>query len=273
MKIIDQAESIQNVPSGYFTSQFSKLNLSTRNPKAIALTVLSSNLEKFLDDHYVLLKNISFRKPQISIPAILVGPTGLYVFYPSDAEGVFRAHGKAWEQLKKRGQGYEQARPNLLILALENASGAVGYLTEHQVDCRIIEPVIFFANPDIHVDSNHSVVKLVLPDTLDRFVGELLKAEVVFDRDTIRKIINTLLIDARKDDVKVVYEVQDEFAFKDLPAIKSERWKPFSDLPRDEPVLAQKVPFTRHQWYLLMLLIFTNIVILTTLVVVVLTGG
>ena len=64
MKIIDQAESIQNVPSGYFTSQFSKLNLSTRNPKAIALTVLSSNLEKFLDDHYVLLKNISFRKPQ-----------------------------------------------------------------------------------------------------------------------------------------------------------------------------------------------------------------
>jgi hypothetical protein len=81
------------------------------------------------------------------------------------------------------------------------------------------------------------------------------------------------MIDARKVDDIAVHEVQDEFAFKDLPAAKPERWKPFSDLPRDEPVIAQKVPFTRHQWLMLMLLIFTNIIILTTLVVVVLTGG
>jgi hypothetical protein len=80
-------------------------------------------------------------------------------------------------------------------------------------------------------------------------------------------------MDARKVDTAEAYDVQDEFAFKDLPATKSDRWKPFSDLPRDEPVIAQKVPFTRHQWFMLMLLIFTNIIILTTLVVVVLTGG
>ena len=115
--------------------------------------------------------------------------------------------------------------------------------------------------------------KLVLPDTLDRFISGLLMVDVVFIRDTIRKIVSALLFDARKVEDAAVYEVQDEFAFKELLTTKPERWKPFSDLPRDEPVIAQTVLFTRHQWFMQMLLIFTHIIILTTLVVVVLTGG
>ena len=273
MKIIEQSESIQGEPSGFFSRKVREIKLSPRHPKASALTVLSSNLEKFLDDRYVLLKNTGLQKPQITIPAILVGPTGIMLFYPCDTEGVFRAHGEMWEQLKKRGQSYVPARLNPLILVQEMADALAGFLTEQQVDCRMIEPILFFANPNIHIDTNRPAVKMVLPDKLDRFIGGLLKAEVVLDRDNIRKIFNTLMIDARKVDAAVAYEVQDEFAFKDLPAINSDRWKPFTDLPRDEPVIAQKVPFTRHQWFMLMLLIFTNIIILTTLVVVVLTSG
>jgi len=273
MKIIDQDESIQDLQSGYFSRQVNRINPSSRHPKASALTVLSSNLEKFLNDQYIFLKNTKLQKPQITIPAILVGPTGLMLFYPCDAEGVFRALGVKWEQLKKRGQSYVPARPNPLILGQEMADALAGFLTEQQVDCRMIEPILFFANPNIHIDTNRPAVKMVLPDNLDRFIGGLLKAEVVFDRDTIRKIINALMIDTRKVDAAVAREVQDDFAFKDLPAIKSDRWKPFTDLPRDEPVMAQKVPFTRQQWFMLMLLIFTNIIILTTLVVVVLTSG
>ncbi|OGO33596.1 MAG: hypothetical protein A2Z16_08845 [Chloroflexi bacterium RBG_16_54_18] len=273
MKIIDQSESIQDVPSGYFSRQFSRINLTSRHPTSNALTILSSNLEKFLDDHHVLLRNIKLLKPHLLIPAILVGPAGLLLFYPTDTEGVFRAHGEMWEQLKKRGQTYVQARPNLLVLVQGMADAVAGHLVEQQVDCRKIEPILFLANPGIHIDTNRPAVKMILPDTLDRFIGGLLKAEVVLDRDTIRKIINALLMDATNIDTAEVYDVQDEFAFKDLPATKPDRWKTFSDLPRDEPVITQKVPFTRHQWFMLMLLIFTNIIILTTLVVVVLTGG
>jgi len=273
MKIIDQAELIQGEQTGFFSKQVSRIKPSSRHPKASALTVLSSNLEKFLDDRYVLIKNTSLQKLQVIIPAILVGPTGLRLFFPCDVEGVFRAHGEVWEQLKKRGQSYMPARPNPLILVQEMSEALAGFMKEQQVDCLTIEPVLFFANPTIHIDTNRPAVKMVLPDNLDRFIGGLLKAEVVLDRDTIRKISNALITDTRKVDAAVTHEIQDGFAFKDLPAIKSDRWMPFTDLPRDEPVIAQKVPFTRHQWFMLMLLIFTNIIILTTLVVVVLTGG
>jgi len=273
MKIIDQAESIQDEPSGYFSRKVREINLSTRHPKASALTVLSSNLEKFLDDRHLLLRNTRIEKPRITIPAVLVGPAGLMLFYPCDAEGVFRAHGEMWEQLKKHGQRYVPARPNPLILVQEMAEALAGFLTEKQVDCCMIEPILFFANPNIHIDTNRPAVKMVMLDNLDRFIGGLLKAEAVFDRDTLRKIFSALMIDAKKVDAAVAREIPDEFAFKVLPAIKSDRWKPFTDLPRDEPVITQKIPFTRHQWFMLMLLIFTNIIILTTLVVVVLTSG
>lgn len=273
MKIIDQSASNQAASSGNRTRLVNALRPVNRRPDVSALAGLSSALDRLLDDHYVLYKNLSIKDAQIEIPAILIGPTGMVVFFPSEAGGVFRNQGETWEKLKSRGQRYAPAHPNPLSLAREMASALAGYLDKQQLECRNLEPVVFFSNPEIHVDSIRPAVKLIMPDSLERYIAGVLNGKLVYDRASIRRILNALMVDTQDNEAPLDYDFQDGFALKDFPEVKSDRWKPFPNLPHEEPVIANKVPFTRRQWAMLMLLILTNIVVLTTLVVVVMAAG
>lgn len=273
MKIIDQSASKQAASSGGLTQVFGKLVPAANKPDTSALAVLTSTLARLLDDHYVLIKNHAIKEVKLEIPALVVGPTGMIVFYPSEAGGVFRSTGESWEQLRKQGHRYAPIRPNPIQLVKKMASALQTELAHQQVECRNLEPVVFLANPEIHVDAFQPAVKIVLPDMLERFISGFVNAESINDRQFIRKVLAAVMTEAEKSAANTIYELQDEFTLRELPEVKSDRWKPFPNLPHDEPVIAQRVPFTRRQWAMLMLLILTNIVVLTALVVFVLSTG
>lgn len=252
--------------------QLLSFNSNRRSPPANALAILSNSLEKQLDDRYVLIRNAWLKQNQLCLPAVLIGPTGLFMLYASDVQGVFAARGSSWEQLKKRGQSYIKAKPNLIARAKAMAAALDSYLSAKGVEHGSIEPVIFFANPEIHVDTDRPDVRLVMPDTLDRLVRGIQQAQVVYDRVSLQAMIDSLVADPQKTDSTIRNVVRDEFELKEFQKAKTGPLKPFFDLPRDEPALTQKIPFTRRQWYTLILLILANILILTTLVVFVLVG-
>lgn len=273
MKIIDRSDSKQAAAPGSLSKALGRFIPSSNKPDTSALTVLTSSLERLLDDHYVLIKNLAIEEVQLEIPAILVGPTGLIVFYTSEVAGVFRCQGDSWEQLKNQSHRYVTARPNPVKLVLEMTSTLRTFLAKRQVECKQIEPIIFLANPEIHVDAIKPAARMVLPDTLERFISGVFHQDVINDRTFIRTALAGLMDVSEESKVNNIHEFQDGFALKDLTGVKSERWKPFPNLPHEEPIIAQRVSFTRRQWAMLMLLILTNIVVLTTLVVFVMSAG
>jgi hypothetical protein len=267
MKIIDTQPKVEPKKVGPVGRIIGSLRDRATRPDTSALTILIDNLGKVLDDRYILLKNVELRGLRIPIPSILVGPTGIRVFYPSDAAGIFRANERIWEQLTGKGQNYKAVRPNPLALAVAMAGSVENQLSNARVDFPKIDAVIFFAQPAIHIDSSRPVAKIVLPDMLDRFLAGLIQGQVLLDREGIRRITSILSGREVHSLDGPLQEVRDEFSFQDKLPPKPARHSPLSNLPKDEPAMSRKVPFTRVQWFLVALLILINIAILTTLVI------
>jgi len=274
MKIIDQAAPTRKPSKGIFNQYVSRFT-PAKSPAAVtsAPQVLTNNLEKLLDDQYILLRNIQLSNSKNPIPAILLGPTGLYVIYPSEVAGVFRAAGSSWDQVKNNRHDYVPAKPNPFQIVISMAGLLSKYLAENQIEPQVLEPLVFFSNPSIHVDTTQPAARIIMPDTLERFVAGLFQTQPVFDRQAIYRIVRALENSMHKTQTMPAQEIRDQFSFNEPQPGKSPRQSPFSYLPKEEPSLTQKVPFSRTQWSMLVLLIFVNIIVLTTLVVVFLKGG
>ncbi len=268
MKVIDRVA--QKKP-GALDQALGNLNLPflQRSPKAQEIII--NALRRVLDNKFFLLCNTTLEGLDVPIPLILIGPPGLWVIYPSDDRGVYRAKESAWEIMDNRTQEYKLSRPNLVTRTSLMAKAVTNYLTSKSAAVEPVEPVLFFANPGVHVDSERPAVRIVMADALERFGLSLAQADSTLNPQAIQHVVEALGGDEQPAAAAdVVAETRDAFSFRDEPAKKTVR-SPSLNLPYiGEPGFSKKIPFTRRQWLLLGAMLLLNIVILIAFVVIVL---
>ena len=280
MKVIDRSAPVkQDRNPAMMDRVLSRLGQSWKQKEVQAEEAIIEALQKVLDNSFVMLRNVVLEGLDVPIPLVLVGPPGMWVIYASTSKGVFRAREDSWEELDDRTQQFKLARPNLLTRTKMMARAVETYLTTHVQHLPLIEPVLFFNDPGIHVDSTRPIVRIVQADALDRLVASFFQARVFLSQENLQRIVEALNSDRGQTQTlpeeqiqaaEAIPEKEDFFSFRDLPPEDEVRKSYIVIEDRSEPPLIKKIPFNRSQWIILGILILVNIVILMAFVVLIL---
>jgi hypothetical protein len=219
-----------------------------------------AGFQRIVDNKFTMLRNVPIEGASAPIPLILVGPSGVWVLYPSGLRGVFRAHGEAWEKMDNHQQTYKPSGENFLTQTAQMAKMVETYLASHGVRNPQIGAGVVFTNPGIHVEIVRPVVRVVLIDALDRFISGILQGRLIYDREEVENTVNLFTNPPHEhqedtDDEGTVLEVSHQEDRNTTGQASLEKIdSTFSKV--------EKLPFTSKQWILLGALILINIVIL-----------
>lgn len=150
-----------------------------------------AHLENALDNSYTLLRNVTLAGLGVTIPLILVGPSGIYVMYTTALQGMYRAKGDAWGTLE--GYNFIPASINLLTRTAQMGRAVQVFLERQGYPSTTpIEAVLLATEPGLHVDSIRPIVRVVLSDALERFAASITQAHVVFSAEAVDDILNRI---------------------------------------------------------------------------------
>ena len=152
--------------------------------------VLVTQVRKLLDDRYSMVRSFVVPGIDITIPFVLVGPSGVQVINVSGLTGVYRIKHDIWEEMSDDGQKFTSARPNIVARTLLMAKLVEDYL-ENEV-LLSVEPTIFFSQHGIDVESDESAVRVILIDSLEDFISELIQDDAVLDNNGIKRVLDIL---------------------------------------------------------------------------------
>jgi hypothetical protein len=223
--------------------------------------------QRIFDNQYVILRSLPLNDPETPIPMVLVGPPGVRMLYPRSIKGVFRAKEDSWEEMDDRTQKFKIVQPNLLQRSQLLAKAVESFLTARNFEVGIVEAVLIFTDPGVHVDAIRPVVRIVQADALDRFGAGLLQSPAFLEKETIQRVVNALGGEqlAAREAAKTAAEMQDAFSFQDVP-VKKARNTPDVVYQSSEAPLFKKIPFNKRQLMVLGLMVLVNIIILSAFV-------
>lgn len=194
MKIIDKTPLLnengelgltQRV-QGMFQYGFNWLN-ELQAQKAII-----SYLDKQLDKGYTLIRNYTLGKSGITVPIILLGPTGIQVIQVAYLRGRFEAKGEEWNM--EAGEGYKPAPVNLVQQTLRMARAARAFIERQGSHIPVeIEPVLIAGNPGMHIESARPAVRVLLIDGVKSYVSSLAAGQPVLTPEKVFELTDRLL--------------------------------------------------------------------------------
>lgn len=252
------------------TSQFSQLQSllrqALRGSGAKAQDTLARLFSSGLNNHFVLVRNLVIpdeteKTPGFLIPCVLLGPACLLVINPSDLQGFFRAQEDSWLQMEKHAQTYRPASHNLIRETLLMAEQVHNLMQAGGLPYPEVQPVLFFANTGMHVESARPAVRILKFDTVERFLSSLRREEP--------------LLDARQVQVLVDYLTGLEQASQAQKSRAAEKPKKTDRLVADQAIttvetIIDQQHLNRKQWLILGGLLTATIVTLIILILVVL---
>jgi len=157
-----------------------------------AQTGVMAALERGLDKKFTLLRNVTLPGLEISIPFILVGPTGVYAMYVTTLRGMYRAKGDMWGTLA--GNTFKPSSTNLVTRTARMARAVQVYLQRQGYEgAGAVEAVLLCANPGLHVDSVRPIVRVVQSDALERFAISIAQARVSLSPEAVAEVANRIL--------------------------------------------------------------------------------
>ncbi len=230
-------------------------------------------LERLLDDRFVLLCDVRLVGVDHPVPFVLIGPPGIYTLLISEVRRMYRAVQDAWEIYDIKGKKYRSARPNLLRHAALYA-----HLVQEKVNALgagmpAVQALLIFADAGIHVDMDKPSVRIVLADAIQRLAVNLSRSERVLTREQVNHVVEYLLrggsaTPSAQEDA----EIQDAFSFRDLDEEKPRAPSLLSRLPSEEPRVIRKVgqrfAWSKRQWIIFGVLLLINILILSALILI-----
>lgn len=241
----------------------STLNSLSGTSEAPAQEALIAALQRTLDNQHVMLRNITLEGLEEKVPLLLLGPTGIWAIYASSLRGLYRAKDDAWEKLEGHSQHFKPARPNLLTYTRMLARAISSHLSANNFDIPEIEPVLYFSDPGIHIDTTRPIVRVVPPDAVDRFVAGLLQGSIVLNPETIQRITNLLAGDQTPRENVARVTKDDIFTLRELPPEPGE--VQVRKVVKQREV--KKIPLRKGQWIFLGAMVVINIIILAAFVV------
>lgn len=128
--------------------------------------------EKRLDKKFTLICNHTLGASKITVPFILIGPPGIYVFLITNLEGAYQAKADSWGVIE--GERVKEASINLLKRTAQFAKAVQVYLQKQNIELpQRVEPVLLALNPGLHIDSIRPLVRIVMSDAIERFAASL----------------------------------------------------------------------------------------------------
>ena len=160
-------------------------------PRMKSQELIIRDLNRVLDFHYTLLRNIPLPDGSINIPLVLLGPNGISVLNNSITKGMFRAEGDDWEEMDNRLRDFKETKPNLITRTRDMAKVFQQFLQESGYEIQV-DGILIFTDPGTHVNTNHPNVRVILMDAIQRFGVSLLKKPQVMTLEEIRQIVNSI---------------------------------------------------------------------------------
>jgi len=154
--------------------------------------VLASQLGKSLDNRYTLVRAIELPGMEITVPFILVGPTGVQVINASGLSGIYRARQDSWDEMSDDGQKFTPSRPNIIARTLLMAQLVEDYLANEELLVVSTDPILYFFQPGIDVETDQPAVRIVLTDNVGNFINELVQRPEALNSSQINQVLEAL---------------------------------------------------------------------------------
>lgn len=154
---------------------------------------VAQGLAQYLDDAYVLLRNVTPPGLTHDADLIIVGPTGLWAVEVAYLKGLFKVDGVNWMSYTSKLE-FEKVEPNLASQVRENAQAIFDFLREKKFSVPWVNPVIMLANSQIDVRTEEAAVAIIRPDGIEQYIAEnILPAEPVFNPDEAINVAEAII--------------------------------------------------------------------------------
>jgi hypothetical protein len=148
--------------------------------------------DRQLEKGYTLIRNLTLGKSGITVPIILLGPTGIHVIHVAYLKGRYEARGEEWNVAS--GDGYKPAPDNLIHDTLRMAKAVRAFIERqgNQVPVEI-EPVLIGGDPGLHIESVKPAVRVLMIDGVKSYVANLLTAQPVLRTESVYEFTERLI--------------------------------------------------------------------------------
>lgn len=158
-----------------------------------AMQKVVQRLQRVLSGQFILLRGLSLPGLQLEIPGVLLGPSGVYVLYASPLRGIFRIKGNRLARMDTTTRQFRDVRPNLVRRTQLMGRAVEVFFQRKGLEVPVLEPVLIFTDPGIHVDAARPAVRIVQMDVLDRFAARLVQSRRRFSSEDVQYLARVLL--------------------------------------------------------------------------------
>jgi nuclease-like protein len=140
--------------------------------------------DRQLEKGYTLIRNYTLGRSGITVPIILLGPTGIYVIQISYLRGRYEVKGDAWNEAS--GEGYKPASVNLVQQTLRMAKAVRAFIERQGVKVPVeVEPVLIAGDPGLHIESVRPAIRVMMIDGIKSFVSNLATGQPVLSTESV----------------------------------------------------------------------------------------
>jgi hypothetical protein len=222
-----------------------------------------NSLSRLLGNDYIAMHGVTLPETEISIPLMVIGPTGVHVFYVTPLAGVYRAKGDNW-LTQESGRGMRNAHPNLLARTQLMGRAVEVYLKRNGCDITV-QTALICSSSKMFVESIRPSTRVILSDAIEKFVSSWPQDSTGLDAEGVRRVADLLT-----NPPKPVEPTPAEPAVVEgQPAVTPAGSKPVKKQSGFEAAIG-KINFTSRQWILMGILLLLVVCVLVTFILVVL---
>jgi hypothetical protein len=194
MKIIDKTPLLnENGELGFVQRIQGMLQFGFGWPNELeAQKAIIAFFEKQLEKGYTLIRNLPLGASGITVPMILLGPTGIYVIHVTYLRGRYEAKGNSWNEAS--GNGYKPAAVNLIQRTARMANAVKVFIERQGIKLPLeIEPVLIAGNPGLQIESVRPAIKVMMIDGIKSFVAGLTTGRPVLSLEAVHEFTERIL--------------------------------------------------------------------------------
>ena len=260
MKLIDYSK--KNVDTGRMNKIETALeDLMTYgfsgNVDKKAQETLIQLFSRSLDSQYTLVRQAPLAPGRVPAPFVLVGPPGVFVIHVSGVEGIFRAREESWSEMHRQTREYRPTRRNYLTEALKLTAEVQEFMLQTRQSLPDPTPLLIFARPGVHIESNQPAVRILRVDAVDRFLSGLQQSQPLLDAVEMRNLVEALVV-AADDTLRLEAMPQEK-----RPPRTSKVPQAITSTLYAEPKLPKavnKIHLSRKQWGLLIFMLVVEFI-------------
>lgn len=128
--------------------------------------------DRQLEKGYTLIRNMTLGQSGITVPMILLGPTGIHVIQIAHMRGRYEIRGDTWNV--EAGERYQPAPVNLVQQTIRMAKAVQVFIERQGVKLPASpEPVLIAGDPGLHIESVRPAIRVMMIDGIKSFVSGL----------------------------------------------------------------------------------------------------